>query len=106
MPYIITTSLYPSDIAPEVAKRYLEAMQKYPIDESISSPVVQAAVKATHEGIEVIMVTEPKEGKLQEAYALGVNRMVMFHNIKGFEYSMDVYYTLVEGMSAIGMSAP
>ena len=30
MPYIITTSLYPSDIAPEVAKRYLEAIQKYP----------------------------------------------------------------------------
>jgi hypothetical protein len=106
MPYIITTSLYPSDIAPEVAKRYLEAIQKYPIDESISSPVVPAAVKATHEGIEVIMVTEPKEGKLQEAYTLGVNRMVMFQSVKGFEYSMDVYYTLTEAMSAIGMSLP
>ena len=106
MPYIITTSLYPSDLAPEVAKRYLEAIQKYPIDESISSPVIPAAVKATHDGIEVIMVTEPKEGKLQEAYALGVSRMVMFHSIKGFEYSTDVYYTLTEAMTAIGMSLP
>jgi hypothetical protein len=106
MPYIITTSLYPSDISPEVAKRYLEAIQKYPIDESLSSPVVPAAVKATHQGIEVIMITEPKEGKLQEAYALGVNRMVMFHSIEGFEYSMDIYYTLTEAMTAIGMSLP
>lgn len=106
MPYIITTSLYPSDKAPEVAKRYLEAMQKYPIDETLESPVVPAAVKATQQGIKVIMISETKEGKLEEAYARSVGRNVMFQDISGFESSIDIHYTLAEGMKAIGMSLP
>ncbi len=52
MPYLITTSLYPSDKAPEVAKMYLEAIRKYPPDENLATQVVPAAVKATHQGIQ------------------------------------------------------
>ena len=106
MAYIITTSLYPSEIAPEVAKRYLEAIQKYPIDESMENPVVPAAVKATQQGIKVMMISEAREGKLEEAYARSVSRNVMFHGISGFESSIDIHYTLTEAMAAIGMSLP
>ena len=81
MPYIITTALYPSDKAPEVAKRYLEAMQKYPIDDSLEGPVVPAAVKGTQQGIKVMIISEAREGKLEEAYALSVSRNVMFQSI-------------------------
>jgi hypothetical protein len=106
MSYIITTSLYPSEKAPEVAKRYLEAIQKYPIDESVESPVVPAAVKGTQQGIKVVMISEVKEGKLEEAYARSVSRNVMFHSIPGFESSIEIHYTLTEAMGAIGMSLP
>ena len=37
MPYIITTSIYPTDKAPQVAEKYLEAIKKYPPDENLSS---------------------------------------------------------------------
>ena len=106
MPYIITTALYPSDKAPEVAKRYLEAMQKYPIDDSLEGPVVPAAVKGTQQGIKVMIISEAREGKLEEAYALSVSRNVMFQSIPGFESSTEVHYTLTEAMMAIGMSTP
>ena len=106
MAYVITTALYPSDKGPEVAKRYLEAMQKYPIDESIESPVVPAAVKGTQQGIKVMIVAEAKEGKLEEAYTRSVSRNVMFQSIPGFESSTEIHYTLTEAMTAIGMSLP
>jgi hypothetical protein len=106
MAYIITTSLYPSDKAPEVAKRYLEAMQKYPIDESLENPVVPAAVKGTQQGIKVLIILESKKGKLEEAYARSVSRNVMFQSIPGFESSTEVHYTLTEALTAIGMSLP
>ncbi len=37
MPYIMTTSLYPNDKAPEVAEKYLEAITKYPQDENLGT---------------------------------------------------------------------
>ena len=106
MPYIITTSLYPSDKAPEVAERYLEAIKKYPPDENLSTAVVPAAVKATHQGIRVIGIDEVKEGKLEEAYNRAVNMLVMFQSIVGFEYTMEINFKVEEALSLIGMSLP
>jgi hypothetical protein len=67
MPYIITTSMYPSDKGEEVAKRYLEAMAKYPPDASLGTQIVPAAVKTTLQGIKVIGITEVKKGKYEDA---------------------------------------
>ena len=104
--YIITTSLYPSDKASEVAERYLEAITKYPPDENLATQVVPAAVKATHQGIKVVGIVEVKEGKLEEAYTRAVNMMVMFQNIAGFEYTMDICFKVEEALTLIGMSLP
>jgi len=106
MPYIITTSLYPSHKASEVAEKYLEAIQKYPPDVNLANDVVPAAVKATGQGIKIMGISEVKEGKLEESYARTVNMMVMFQSIAGFEYSMDIYYTVTEALTLIGMSLP
>jgi hypothetical protein len=106
MPYLITTSLYPSDKGPQVAEKYLEALKKYPPDENLGTDVVPAAVKATHQGIRVIGITEVKEGKLQEALNLTVNMMVMFQSIEGFEYTIDTYLKVEEALHLIGMSLP
>ena len=101
--YIIAESVYPSDKAKDVAQRYLEAMEKYPDDASLATPIVLAAVRTTLQGITVMAILEPKEGKLEEAYALAVNRMAMFQDIQGFEYEFKTSYTLEEAMKVIGM---
>ena len=64
MPYLVTTSLYPSEQAQKVGKRYLEALEKYPTDESLTTQVIPAAVTTTHQGIKVFGVSDVKEGKL------------------------------------------
>ena len=104
MPYIITTSLYPSHKGPEVAERYLEAIAKYPPDENVGAEVVPAAVKAVHEGIKVTAIVEVKEGKLEEALNRTSNMMVMFQSIEGFEYTSEINYKVEEALALIGMS--
>ena len=106
MPYIITTSLYPSHKAPEVAERYLEAIAKYPLDENFATEVVPAAVKSVHEGIKVTGIVDVKEGKLEEALNRTVNMMVMFQSIEGFRYTTEIHYKVEEALALIGMNLP
>jgi len=106
MPYLVTTSLYPSEKAPEVGARYLEALAKYPPDESLTTQVVPAAVTTTQQGIKVIGISDVIEGKLEEALRRAGDFMVMFQSIAGFEYTIQVYSKVEEAMSAIGMDMP
>jgi hypothetical protein len=106
MPYLITTSLFPSDKGPEVAEKYLEAIKKYPSDENLATEVVPAAVKATHQGIKVVGIAEVKEGKLEEAWTRLVNMEAMFLSIPGYEYTIDTYFKVEEALAVLGMSLP
>jgi len=106
MPYIVTVSKYPSDKVTEVATRYLEALAKFPPDESLTTQVVPAAVTTTHQGIEVTGISDVKEGKLEEALRRAGDMMVMFQSIVGFEYTTRVHSKVEEAMSAIGMDMP
>jgi hypothetical protein len=106
MPYLIVTSLYPSDKVTEVTKKYLEAINKFPPDNNLATELVPAAVKGTHQGIQVMGISEVKKGKLEEAYTYLVSMMAMFHSIQGFEYKVDVYLKVEEAMGLIGMSLP
>ena len=101
--YIIITSLYPNDKAKEVAKMYLKCLEKYPVDNSVAAPVVPVAIRATHEGIRTIVISEVKKGKLDDAMATATNRLVMFHDIPGYRYSIQPFLTLEEGMKLIGL---
>jgi len=40
MPYLMTTSTYPSDKAAEVAEQYLQAMEKYPNDDNLETDII------------------------------------------------------------------
>ena len=106
MPYIIVTSIYPSHKAQQVGETYLEALKKYPPDESLGAQVVPAAAKTTHQGVEVMSISEPKAGNVEEALTRARDQMAMFLPIEGFEYSIDTYGTVSEAMSSIGMSVP
>ena len=106
MPYLVTTSMYPSEKAPEVAGRYLEALTKYPPDENLGTEIVPAAIKSTYQGIKGISITDVQEGKLDAAYKRAVNTMVMFQSIPGFIYTVEVHLKVEEAMTMIGMDMP
>ena len=106
MPYIVVTSWYPSHKALEVAPKYLEAMQAVPDDENLYSSVVPVAVTTTKDGFKTTSISEVKPGKLEEALELGQKRLVMFWEIEGFEYSIEVQSTAAEALARIGMSTP
>jgi hypothetical protein len=102
MPYIITSSIYPADKVPEVAKKYLQAMEKYPPDENLTTLLVPAAVKSTQEGIKTLVIQEAKEGKLEDAFKRTASMMVMFQSIPGYRYSVDVHYKVEEALALVG----
>ena len=106
MPYGVAKSWYPTHLASEVAKRYLEAIKKYPPDDSISTPLIPVAVKTTKKGIETMAIIEIKKGKLEEAFIRAGNMMAMFNDIEGFEYSIERWATLSEALVTIGMKPP
>ncbi len=106
MPYIFTTSWYPTDKSNEVAKRYFEMLEKFPPDESLGELIVPAAVTTTKQGVKVMVVSEVKEGKLEEALTYTGNQMAMFQDIVGFEYATRVYSLVTEALAMIGMSLP
>lgn len=106
MPYLVTTSIYPSDKATEVAERYFEALQKYPIDEDQVKELVPAAVKATNQGLKVMGILEVKEGKLEGALKRLTNFMVMFQTIPGFEYSIEINWSVEDALGLLGMELP
>ncbi len=47
-----------------------------------------------------------KEGKLQEALTWAGRRMIPFQSIKGLEYKIRVWSTIVEALEGLGMSLP
>jgi hypothetical protein len=106
MPYLIMNSLYPSDKASDVVKRYVEALKKYPPDENLFTLAVPVAGKATHQGMQAIVVAEIKPGKLDEAYMYFAKMMAMFQDIQGYEYRIDPYVTVNEAFQIAGMSLP
>lgn len=106
MPYLITTSRYPSEKASEVAKKYFEVLKKYPPDENLGNQLVPAAVNSTTQGTQVMGITEVKEGKLEESLTRAANMMAMLISIPGFEYTMDIHFTVTEALATIGMSLP
>lgn len=101
--YVVVRARYPNDIAPEVGKKYLEVMQKYPDKPSIAEPTVLAAVRSTQRGITVISMSKVKKGKADEALDYVWKRMVEFNSIPGFRYTVETWLEVTEALKLIGM---
>ena len=106
MPYIVITSLFPFEKAPECGEKYLEGLKKYPLDENLVTEVVPIAVKTTLKGNKSLGIWDVKKGKLEEAMAYFARFMSVFRGVKGFSTSTDVYFKAEEAMSNIGLSIP
>jgi hypothetical protein len=106
MPYLVSKSWWPSDKTTAVINKAFELFPKYPPDPSLSEPVVPNCVRATDKGIENITIAEVKKGKLEDAITAAQKYSVEFHDIVGFEYSVEVWATQIEAFSAIGRKPP
>ena len=106
MPYIILTSTFPATKAKEVAKVYLEVTKKYPPDKTLEKQIFQGAIKSGEEGIMTIGISEPKPGKMSEFLVRLQNSQVMYHDIEGLKYKIEVWYNIVEALGMLGMKAP
>jgi hypothetical protein len=103
MPYLITRCWYPHHLADEVAKKYIETMEKYPPDESLAKTVVPAAVSSTRKGIQTITIDEVERQKLGDALKHDSLFMAEFRKIEGFSYEIRPWSNLEEAMKEIGM---
>ena len=106
MPYILTKAWWPSDKTEEVVKKGFEVASKYPPDHSLSETIVQNCVKANKRGILNITIGEVKKGKLEEALTLAQKSVVEYHNIVGFEYSIEVWSNAIEAFATVGRTPP
>jgi len=106
MPYVMTTSTFPANKSREVAKAYLEVMKKYPPDKNLEKPIFQGAIQSNDNGITTVGITEPKPGKMSEFLIRLQNSMVMYHDIEGHKYKIEVWYSIVEALGMLGMKAP
>jgi len=105
MPYIVITNWFPSNKAMEAAEKYLEERKKYPRDRSLGKMVVEA-LKSDERGIVGFSVINVKEGKLEESLLREQNIQVMYHDIEGYRYKIDVWWNITEALAMVGMKAP
>ena len=105
MVLIMVTTWYPPDKATEVAKKFLEVIQKYP-HESFEKPLVLGAVSTVKDGIKVISITEVEKGKYEEALNLTSKRLVEYMGIEGYRCEIDTLLTVEEAMPLIGLEMP
>ena len=105
MPYMIARVWYPPAKADEVAKKYLEVMEKYPPDESIAKSVVPAAVKSSQEGLESLMIDAVERQKVGDAYNRAIRMMIEFRNIEGFKYEVKIWSTVEEALDVMGLGS-
>ena len=106
MVLIIAESWWPASKSEQVGKLYLEVMQKYPEDNTISKPIVRSAVWGVKDGMHSIAVYSIKPGKVKEAMDISYNRLLMLASIEGYQYELNIAYDLVEAMPLIGLKAP
>lgn len=105
MPILITTAWYPYSKRMEVGKKAIEAVKKFPGDESISKNLGTAITRDKH-GIKIVVLSEVMEGKLQEALDLAYETIDFYMLVDGFNTKMELAATPLEAMESINMKLP
>ena len=104
MPLIMVTTWYPPDKAIEVAKKFLEVLQKFP-QESFEKSWL-AGVKSDEDGVKTVTLTEIERGKLEEAMILTARREAEYIGIEGYGFKMETLMTFEDALPIIGLEMP
>jgi hypothetical protein len=63
-------------------------------------------VSSGKDGIEVIVISEVRKEKYEEALNLESRRVVMLFSIEGYRYEIKTLLTLEEAMPLLGLKMP
>jgi len=101
------TAWVPPEKGRLLGKTVLEALKKYPADESISKDAVQAAT-AEKNGIKVFSISEVMKGKTAEALTRASMFAIFYAEAigEGFKYKVETLMTAMEAMQVIGLEMP
>jgi hypothetical protein len=105
-PYIVVTTWAPLSLGKKVIETYAEVRKKFPVDKSLTKELVQGILKVEGGKSKSITISKVKEDMMNKALIRQQNAMVPFHEIEGFEYTIDVYFDFPETFSMLGMQAP
>lgn len=105
MVLVLATIIYPHKVANEVAKKYIEMVQKYPADPSLGE-MLALGTRATLEGIKVISVGSIPKGKVEEVMLNLATQYQEYTSIEGFKWQVELLMDMAEAYKAIGMTAP
>ncbi len=101
--YLVVSEVYPNNAAKEVASLYVKAITKYPHNDSLAVPIVPAALRTILQGIESLSVYEIKKGKAEDAVNYISTRLMMFNDIQGYRWTINLYLNLEEALKLVGM---
>jgi len=106
MPYIVITAWFPLNKGTEAAEKYVEDRKNNPPDRSLGKEILQGVLKVKGEKVKSISVTQVKEGKLEEAIINTQKSMLVYHDIEGYAYEIEVFLSFAEALPLIGMESP
>ncbi len=106
MVLILSTTRFPVSKAKEVSERFLEVTKKFPSDRALEKQILRLAGRITGDEIEVISVTEVKEGKYDEYLELTTKLQLMYADIEGIKFKVDLFLSGVKALALIGLEMP
>lgn len=106
MSYIIANAIYPSDKQNAVKEIYLSQVKNNPPNYENIDTIIPLAVNRTHDGINTMIVTKAKPGRLEEALADVRKRVFGYNEIPGYECKIEVWATMEEAFAVAGIPMP
>jgi len=104
MPYLFTYNIFPNEQAENIAKAYLKVVKEERAEwRPLAKEIISNAVKGTIDGMSVISVYDVKEGKLEELLAIQQKHLLVYQNIPGYRYRMELRFKVTEALGMIGM---
>ena len=100
--YIMGTSWYPMDKAPEVGKALTKAMAT-PMKFIKSAHLYGTSTEA---GAKVVTIYQIENDKLADGLREVVKQFFPYTSIPGFKFQIEVMMTGVEALSIMGLKAP
>ncbi len=107
MVYVMLTVWIPPEKGKLFGKSVIEAIKKFPDDESVVKIVIQA-VTAEKEGIKAFLISEIMKGKTSEALIRYGKLAIHYAEAigEGFNYKLETLMSPMEAMSVIGLEMP
>ena len=106
MVLVLSTTRFPISKAKEVGKRFIEVSKKFPPDKTLAKDILRLGTRIIGDEVEGIGLTEVKEGKYDEYLELITKLQLMYADIEGIKFKLDIFLSGVKSLPLIGFEMP